>query len=136
MKTAPRRRSFLKNLIAIPALPLLEQISFLPKVPYAQAANNFKLKLSLNVYSFHTPLMNGDIDLFDVLDFCAQYNFDAIDPTGYYFPGYPDVPDDDYISEFKRKAFLLGLDISGTGIRNDFANPDRASREADIELIG
>jgi len=69
------------------------------------------------------------------LEFCAKYNFDAIDPTGYYFPGYPEVPTDDYMREFKRKAFLLGLDFSGTGVRNDFANPDASSRKADIELI-
>jgi sugar phosphate isomerase/epimerase len=79
--------------------------------------------------------MEGKIDLFDVLDFCAEYNFDAIDPTGYYFPGYPEVPSDEFIMKFKRQAFLLGLDISGTGVRNDFANPDESSRKADIALI-
>lgn len=122
--------------MAVSALPILEQVSFTSKFPVTPAGNAFKLKLSLNVYSFHAPLMNGDIDLFDVLDFSARYHFDAIDPTGYYFPGYPEVPDEDYLFEFKRRAFLLGLDISGTGIRNDFANPDTASRKADIELIG
>jgi sugar phosphate isomerase/epimerase len=30
---------------------------------------------------------------------------------------------------------LLGLDISGTGVRNDFANPDEKSRKADIQMI-
>ena len=94
-----------------------------------------KFKISLNVYSFNTLLREGKIDLFDVLDFCAKYNFDAIDPTGYYFPGYPEVPTDEYINKFKRKAYLLGLDISGTGVRNDFSNPDAASRRADIEMI-
>jgi len=94
-----------------------------------------KFKISLNVYSFNNPLRAGEIDLFDVLDFCAKYNFDAIDPTGYYFPGYPEVPSDDFIRKFKRQAFLLGLDISGTGVRNDFSNPDESSRKADIEMI-
>ncbi len=94
-----------------------------------------KLKISLNVYSFNRLLRDGKTDLFDVLDFCAEHNFDAIDPTGYYFPGYPEVPSDEYINEFKRKAFLLGLDISGTGVRNDFSTPDAAGRAADIALI-
>lgn len=94
-----------------------------------------KFKLSLNVYSFNTLLREKKISLFDVLDFCAEYNFDAIDPTGYYFPDYPNVPDDHYIAEFKKKAFLLGLEISGTGIRNDFANPDKKHREAEKKLI-
>lgn len=95
----------------------------------------FKFKTSLNVYSFNQLLRDGKIDLFDVLDFCAEYNFDAIDPTGYYFPGYPEVPSNDFIRKFKRKAFLLGLDISGTGIRNDFTVPDDNARKADIEMI-
>ena len=94
-----------------------------------------KLKISLNVYSFNALLREGKIDLFDVLDFCAKYNFDAIDPTGYYFPGYPEVPADEYINEFKRKAFRLGLDISGTGVRNEFAVPDASKRATDVEMI-
>lgn len=94
-----------------------------------------KFKLSLNVYSFNNPLREGTIDLYDVLDFCAKYNIDAIDPTGYYFPGYPEVPSDTYINAFKKEAFLLGLDISGTGVRNDFATPDEASRKADVKKV-
>ena len=97
--------------------------------------HSHKFKLSLNVYSFNNPLKAGEIDLFDVLEFCTEYNFDAIDPTGYYFPGYPEVPSDPYINVFKRKAFLQGLDISGTGVRNDFANPDESSRKADVKMI-
>jgi sugar phosphate isomerase/epimerase len=92
-------------------------------------------KISLNVYSFNTLLREGQIDLFDVLDFCAAYNFEAIDPTGYYFPAYPEVPTLEYINRFKRKAFLLGLDISGTGVRNDFTVTDPAKRQADIVMI-
>jgi len=65
---------------------------------------SYKFKISLNAYSFNTPLLDGKTTLFDVLDFCARYNFDAIDPTGYYFQGYPNVPSDEYINDFKRKA--------------------------------
>jgi sugar phosphate isomerase/epimerase len=99
------------------------------------AKNGHKFKISLNVYSFNRLLLDGKISLFDVLDFCAAHDFDAIDPTGYYFPGYPRVPTDQYINEFKRKAFLLGLDISGTGVRNDFSNPDEGSRGQDLLLV-
>ncbi len=128
------RRNFLKAMISVPL--------FASGIPLYTRANDevskkfgHKFKLSLNVYSFNNPLRNGEIDLFDVLNFCAEHNFDAIDPTGYYFPGYPEVPSDDFMREFKRKAFLLGLDISGTGVRNDFANPDEIARKADIEMI-
>ena len=92
-----------------------------------------KLKISLNAYSFSKKLndykkgLEGGISLFDLLDFCAKNNFDAVDATGYFFPGYPsELPTDSFINEFKRRAFELGLDISGTGVRNNFTLPDKA----------
>lgn len=93
------------------------------------------LKLSLNSYSFNGLLRSGIMDLFQLIDFCASQGLEAIDPTGYYFPGYPARPDEDYISRFKRKAYLSGLDISGTGTRNDFTNPDKEALRRDIEHV-
>ena len=125
-----KRRSLLKSLAAIPLLTLAGS-------PFAAVNENFgyHFKLSLNVFSFNRLLRSGTVDLFDLLEFCAAHGFEAIDPTGYYFPGYPAVPSDEYINKFKREAFYLGLDISGTGIRNDFVNPDPELRTADIKLI-
>lgn len=100
-----------------------------------------RLKLSLNAYSFSKALNDRvkgrgpGMTLFDLLDFCAEQDFDAVDPTGYFFPGYPAVPTDQYINNFKRRAFQLGLDISGTGIRNDFCNPDKDARAKDVQHI-
>ena len=130
------RRNFLRTLAAVPLVATAGFDARASGIGFAGSRFGHKLKLSLNVYSFNALLRDGRIDLFDVLDFCAEHGFDAIDPTGYYVPGYPDVPGDDYINRFKRKAFLLGLDISGTGVRNDFATPDVTRREADIEMIG
>jgi len=75
------------------------------------------------------------MSLFDLLDYCAKNNFDAVDPTGYFFPGYPAVPSDSFINEFKLRAFHLGLDISGTGVRNNFASPDKEARAADVRHV-
>jgi len=75
------------------------------------------------------------MSLNEVIEYCAELGFDAVDPTGYYFPGYPDVPDEDYLFRIKKKAFLLGLDISGTGVRNDFTVPDESLRNQDTNLI-
>ena len=129
------RRNFVKGVVLLPTMAALNS-SFAFSLP-TKNKNTFshKFKLSLNLYSFNSLLGEGKVDLFDMLDFCAEHNFDAIDPTGYYFPGYPEVPSDAFINSFKRKAFLLGLDISGTGIRNDFAQPDEKKRQADIELV-
>src|SRR4051812_2318846 len=109
-------------------------LTALPAVarPPIQRVGGAKLKISLNAYSF-TKALNDHIKgrgkgmtLFDLLDFCAENNFDAVDPTGYFFPGYPTPPSDEYINNLKRRAFQLGLDISGTGVRNDFATPNEA----------
>ncbi len=94
-----------------------------------------RLKISLNAYSFNEPLRNGSMNLYDLLNFCAVNGFDAVDLTGYYFPGYPEVPTDEYLFGIKRKAFQLGLEISGTGVRNNFAETDPQKRKADIQLI-
>ena len=134
MNSEKSRRRFIKILASAPLIACgLPALSNPGESVSKKFGHNFKI--SLNVYSFNQLLRDGKIDLFDVLDFCAEYNFDAIDPTGYYFPGYPEVPSDEFIRKFKKQAFLLGLDISGTGVRNDFANPDEASRKADMVMI-
>lgn len=99
-----------------------------------------RFKTSLNAYSFNKALVDHlkggkGMSLFDLLEFCAEQNFDAIDPTGYYFPGYPKPPSEAYLNDFKRRAFLLGLDISGTGVRTHFASADKAKRARDIEHV-
>ena len=126
------RRKFLKDAGAFALLPTFGFTGEDKAVPSSKIAN---LKLSCNLYSFNTPLRNGSMTLEEVINFCADLGFDAVDPTGYYFPAYPQVPEDAYIYGIKRQAFLQGLAISGTGIRNDFTVADKSKREADIELI-
>jgi sugar phosphate isomerase/epimerase len=126
----------MKSLVAVPFIASgFPSFSSEPANPGVNKKFGHKFKLSLNLYSFNSLLMEKKVDLFDMLDFCAEYNFDAIDPTGYYFPGFPEVPSDEFVMKFKRQAFLHGLGISGTGVRNDFANPDEKSRQADMILI-
>ena len=73
--------------------------------------------------------------MFQVCDFCAKCNFDAVDVTSYFFPGYPNAPDDKFIIALKRHAFDLGLAISGTGVRNDFTTADKAVREEGVKRL-
>jgi sugar phosphate isomerase/epimerase len=118
---------------------------FVSTTSFSQSVNNEKnhsfIKLALNAYSFNDQMTGkGQKDnkptmtLPEVIDWCATQNIEAIDVTGYYFPGYPEVPSDEYIYELKRKAFKSGIEISGTGIRNNFASPDPAVRAADVAL--
>jgi sugar phosphate isomerase/epimerase len=99
------------------------------------------IKISLQAYAF-SKLLNDNakgrgagMSLSDLIDYCAQNNFDAVDLTGYYFPGYPQIPTDDYIYSLKKKAYELGVEICCTGVRNDFANPDPAKRAADVKHV-
>jgi sugar phosphate isomerase/epimerase len=94
-----------------------------------------KLKLGLNAYSFNGPLLAGSMTLADAVDFCAKNGVDALDATGYYFPGYPSVPSDEYVYALKRTAFVNGVAISGTGVRNNFAVADEAARKRDVQMV-
>jgi sugar phosphate isomerase/epimerase len=95
----------------------------------------FRVRLGLNAYSFNEPLRAGTMTLDDLVDYCAQQGFDGLDATGYYFPGYPKVPDGGFLRRLKRRAFLNGVTISGTGVRNDFAVPDAGARQRDVEMV-
>src|SRR4051812_29845466 len=71
------------------------------------------IKISLQAYSF-SKLLNDNakgrgvgMSLSDLIDFSAANNFDAVDLTGYYFPGYPQIPTDEYIYGLKKKAYEL-----------------------------
>ena len=94
-----------------------------------------KIKIGLNAYSFNKPLMAGKMTVHDVVDYCAKQDIDGVDMTGYYFPGYPNVPKDELIYSLKRHAFLNGVTITGTGVRNDFALTDASSRRGYIQLV-
>lgn len=127
------RKQFLSSLIGIPAAT---SIALKQGSTGAGLASNVNgLKTSLNAYSFNAPLTSGAMTISDMLDFCAANGFDGVDITGYYFKGYPQVPDDDYLFEVKRKAHGLGVSISGTGVRNDFTIADKAKRQLEVELV-
>ena len=123
------RRKFLgrsAGLVAAAAIPAPARVA---------RESGVKLKLGLNAYSFDRPLREGSMTLADAVHFCAQHGVDALDPTGYYFPGYPKVPADDYIYNLKRTAFVNGVAISGTGVRNNFAVADEAARNNDVRMV-
>src|SRR5580700_10644614 len=93
------------------------------------------VKLALNAYSFDKALKDGSMTLAQTVEYCAQYGFEGLDATGYYFPGYPKVPTDEYIYGLKRTAFVNGVSISGTGVRNDFAQGDGEARRRDVDMV-
>ena len=141
MNSSTSRRSFLKLAALLPLAAAVGAPSASAAFDPVKRVGGSHLKTSLNAYSF-LELLNANIkdktqgvDLFQVCDFCAKCNFDAVDVTGYFFPGYPDAPDDKYIIALKRHAFDLGLAISGTGVRNDFTAADKSVRDEGVKRL-
>jgi sugar phosphate isomerase/epimerase len=127
------RRSFLGTLGALPIGSVTVANAGPPARPGPRAS---KIRLSCNIYSFNEPLLRSKtMTLEEALDFCAELGFDAVDPTGYYFPGYPEAPPDAHIYSIKNRALRLGLDVSGTGVRNDFTLADPAKRATEASLV-
>jgi sugar phosphate isomerase/epimerase len=129
------RRNFVKSMLAMPfvaAGTLGASSSIANTAIYSKAGS---LKVSLNAFSFNTPLTKGEMTIEDMMVFCAEKGFFAVDITAYYFPGYPIVPADDYLYHVKKKAFNLGLEISGTGVRNDFTDADNNKRKESVLLV-
>jgi sugar phosphate isomerase/epimerase len=98
-------------------------------------SSGVKLRIGLNAYSFDKPLKRGAMTLADVVDYCAAHNIDGLDATGYYFPGYPEVPEDGFVYALKRRAFLNGVTVSGTGVRNNFCLAGAAERAAQVQMV-
>jgi sugar phosphate isomerase/epimerase len=125
------RRSFLG---ALAAVPLATRVAATP--PPRPGPGAGRVRLSCNLYSFNEPLLQKrTMTLEEAIDFCADLGFEAIDPTGYYFPGYPEAPPDEYVYAIKNRALRLGLGVSGTGVRNDFTLADAAQRRAEVVLV-
>ena len=128
------RRKFLARSAGLAAAAAISQPA-IPAPARIVREPGLKLKLGLNAYSFDKPLRDGSMTLSDAVHFCAQQGVDALDATGYYFSGYPSVPPDEYIYNLKRTAFVNGVAISGTGVRNDFAVADEAARRKDVQMV-
>jgi sugar phosphate isomerase/epimerase len=92
------------------------------------------LKLSLAAYSYK-PLLQGprkSMDMFDFVNRAADMGLDAVEPTSYYFP---EKFTAEYLHRLRRHAFLLGLDISGTSVMNDFCTPPGAELDRDLAHV-
>ena len=131
MSTSYHRRKFLTSMVGIPAGIVMSTAT--KKENRRIKAKG--LKTSLNAYSFNKPLRDGNMSIDELIEFCADTGFEGVDITAYYFKGYPQVPPDEYLFDIKRKAFKAGIEITGTGVRNDFTIADKAKREQEVQLV-
>ena len=147
MNNTQSRRDFLK---IVSALPLCAAASMAPFQVFGQDTTQpsfssstaaATLKTSLNAYSFNKMLNDNlkgrgpGITLLQVMDFAAKCKFEGFDATGYYFPGYPEVPGKAYIKTLTTKASDLGIGISGSGVRDNLTTSDKAVRAAGVQHI-
>ena len=114
----------------------------------ALAADSFgrkgpaNLRLSLAAYSFrnHFAFMKGKprkvakrpMDLFQFIDFCADNGCAGTELTSYFFR--PKVTRD-YLVALRRRAFLRGVETSGTAVGNNFSLPPGEARQAQIAYV-
>ena len=145
MSNRLNRRDFIRSTSILPLTAVagaagLHHLTAIAAEPAEDKAVG-QLKVSLNAYSFNKLLNDsiknrgGGVTLLQVLDFCAKQKFEGFDPTGYFFPGYPKVPSDAYLKDFKRRAADLGIGLSGTGVRNNFTTSDKEVRAAAVQHI-
>jgi sugar phosphate isomerase/epimerase len=108
--------------------------------PLAQAIEPFqrpgapRLLTSLAAYSFRDLLTKQPekFDLFKFIDFCAEQGLAGAELTSYFFAPNADAR---YFHRLRRHAYLRGVAISGTAIRNEFALPAGPELEKEIAAV-
>jgi len=113
----------------------------LPAIEPIQRPGRSRLHLGLAAYSFRQyfrwargkaqqpPTQTPPWDLPDFINWCADHQVPGAELTSYYFP--PDV-NDAYLLEIKHHAFLRGVEITGTAVGNNFAQPKGPALDAEI----
>lgn len=93
-----------------------------------------RMKLSIAAYSFRNALTSkaAGMTLEDFVNEATKWEVDAVEPTSYYFP---DPPTPEYCRRLRRHAFLQGLSISGTAIRNTFTHAPGPQLDKEIAHV-
>ena len=89
------------------------------------------IKVGCAAYSYKKYLKGegASMALEDFIETAAEIGCDGVELTSYYFPADVTIQ---YINKLKRRAFLLGLDVSGTAVGNRFTFPPGKERDAQV----
>jgi sugar phosphate isomerase/epimerase len=129
------RRQFLQtSSAAISAVALCGLAQSASAIEPVKRNGTPKFKFSLAAYSYRSLLQGArgkepELTQKDFIDDCAKLGLEGTELTSYYFPKDCTA---DYVRDLRRHAFLLGLDISGTAIGNEFGHPQGEKRAAEI----
>ncbi len=100
-----------------------------------------RLRLSLAAYSFRDAFKTAKgavagaaprMDMLKFVDYCAEHGCDGAELTSYFFP--PEVGAD-YLLKVRRRAFLSGVEVSGTAVGNNFSLPGVDARAAQVAQV-
>ena len=134
--TSMSRREFSRTVAAAAGLSVVP--ARLPAIDPVTRRGASRMKLSLAAYSFRSYLTDfrrgdspkpGAMTLESFVDLCAQYPLDGVELTSYYVP---EPLADGFLRHLRRRAFLLGLTVSGTAIGNTFTHPPGATRDEEM----
>lgn len=129
------RRDALRKLAIAPALLATPSLwSIKSSVKSTEPTTN-RLQYSVNAYSFNDEFRSGQMNLFDMMEFASNIGLNAVDLTAYYFSSYPKLPEKSEIFALKKRALELGLNISWTGVRNNFITADIEARNRDLNMV-
>lgn len=116
------RRAFLTTAAAAAACATSGRATAMGAIDPIVRRGPARMKLSIAAYSFRAALTAkaAGMTLYDFVNEATAWDVDAVEPTSYYFP---EPATEEYCRKLRRHAFLQGLSISGTAIRNTFTHP-------------
>ncbi len=90
------------------------------------------MRVSLAAYSVREALNSGEIDLFNLIDWCSTLNLSGIELTSYYFKKNFDRK---YLLQLRQRTFRQGLTVSGTAVGNNFCLPPGKERAKEVAQV-
>ena len=132
MHRSTNRRNFLKTSASVAAAGAVSTLGPMASAIEPIVRNGSpKFKFSLAGYSYRNLLQGDSPELTygDFIEDCAKMELEGTELTSYYFPP---SPSPEYLRGLQQHCFRLGLDISGTAIRNDFGHAAGPKRDQEI----
>lgn len=92
-----------------------------------------RFRLSLAAYSFrqYLDLKKPSMTLEDFVDLAADLDFDAVEPTAYYFADTSLA----YLTRLRGRCIRQGLDVSGGAVSNNFCHADPLKLRDEITSV-
>ncbi|WP_281155556.1 sugar phosphate isomerase/epimerase family protein [Streptomyces sp. HYC2] len=137
--------------------PLSQAVAATPAAPAAQPSgtsrryNSSVYPVSMSLYCFNQNINSWikgrsgksapPITTVDAITWAKNAGCDQVDITSYFIPGYdthtmPTRPADEitaFAADLRTHCDNIGIGVSGTGVFNDFADPDDSRRELDVQ---